>query len=172
MAAPSARALDLEPKDPAALAVKRIADERARRRESAEGRKNQRNMELAKNEGLGDLDFGRMIAQFRASAPEPRKHDAPGDHDICCVVRKRPINARELKMKDWDCVTTVNPRVVVHAPKLKVDGITKYLDNLTFEFDHVSRHRTLRFRVFSPPLRAWSCGAHCLSRLLLLDAGV
>lgn len=118
-----------------------VADERARRRECAEERKNQRNQELATNakEGQGDLDFGRMIAAFRSTAPEVRKHDAPGDHDICCVVRKRPINSRELKLKDWDSVTCMNPRVVVHAPKLKVDGITKYLDNMTFEFDHVRR---------------------------------
>lgn len=122
-------ASDARLKDPAAIAVQRIAEERARRRESAEGRKVQRNQELAKNasEGQGDLDFGRMIAAFRTSAPEARKHDAPGDHDICCVVRKRPINSRELKLKDWDSVTCMNPRVVVHAPKLKVDGITKYL---------------------------------------------
>jgi len=86
-----------------------------------------------------DLDFGRMIAAFRSTAPEVRKHDAPGDHDICCVVRKRPINSRELKLKDWDSVTCMNPRVVVHAPKLKVDGITKYLDNMTFSSIMVRR---------------------------------
>lgn len=73
-----------------------------------------------------------MIAAFRASTPEARKHDAPGDHDICCVVRKRPINPRELKLKDWDSVTCFNPRVVVHAPKLKVDGITKFLVSMGF----------------------------------------
>jgi hypothetical protein len=54
------------------------------------------------------------------------------------VVRKRPINKRETAARDWDAVTCINPRVVVHAPKLKVDGITKYLDNLQFAFDHVS----------------------------------
>ena len=34
-------------------------------------------------------------------------------------------------------VSVVNPRVIVHACKLKVDGITKYLDNQAFQFDHV-----------------------------------
>jgi kinesin family protein 2/24 len=33
-------------------------------------------------------------------------------------------------------VSCLNPRVVVHAPKLRVDGITKYLENTAFEFDH------------------------------------
>ena len=31
----------------------------------------------------------------------------------------------------------MNPKVYVHAAKLKVDGITKYLDNTQFKFDHV-----------------------------------
>ena len=35
-------------------------------------------------------------------------------------------------------VSCINPKVFVHAAKLKVDGITKYLDNTKFRFDHVS----------------------------------
>lgn len=31
----------------------------------------------------------------------------------------------------------MNPRVIVHHPKYKVDGITKYLETQAFEFDHV-----------------------------------
>jgi hypothetical protein len=40
-------------------------------------------------------------------------------------------------------VTILNPKVIVHACKLKVDGITKYLENQAFEFDHVRRHCAL-----------------------------
>ena len=36
-------------------------------------------------------------------------------------------------------MTCLNPKVIVHAAKLKVDGITKYLDNTNFKFDHVRR---------------------------------
>ena len=46
------------------------------------------------------------------------------------------MNAREVREKDYDSVTCSNPMVVVHACKLKVDGITKFLDNTNFEFDH------------------------------------
>lgn len=53
-------------------------------------------------------------------------------------MRKRPINEREKATRDHDAVTTMNPRVAVHACKLRVDGITKYLENQMFEFDHVS----------------------------------
>lgn len=57
---------------------------------------------------------------------------------VCVAVRKRPINERERAMRDYDAVTAMNPRVAVHSCKLKVDGITKYLENQLFEFDHVS----------------------------------
>ena len=59
-----------------------------------------------------------------------------GELKINVVVRKRPVNAREVREKDYDSVTCSNPMVVVHACKLKVDGITKFLDNTNFEFDH------------------------------------
>ena len=35
-----------------------------------------------------------------------------------------------------DSVTCIHPFVMVHDCKLKVDGITKYLDNTDFAFDH------------------------------------
>jgi kinesin family protein 2/24 len=130
------------PKDPTYIAIRRIQEEREERRRSAEHSKKHRAEEAAKIEASGmpifDADFQRMIMAFRAAAEDPRPHAAPGGHDICVVVRKRPINKRETAARDWDAVTCINPRVVVHAPKLKVDGITKYLDNLQFAFDHVS----------------------------------
>ena len=51
-------------------------------------------------------------------------------------MRKRPINQKEVKKKDWDSVSAVNPIVVVHKCMLRVDGITKYLENNDFQFDH------------------------------------
>lgn len=41
-----------------------------------------------------------------------------------------------MKRSDHDSVTCLNPLVIVHDCKLKVDGISKYLDNQSFEFDH------------------------------------
>ena len=63
-------------------------------------------------------------------------HDQFSESKICIAVRKRPLNAREAKKKDHDSVTCSNPQVVVHDCKFKIDGITKYLDSSTFEFDH------------------------------------
>ena len=83
-----------------------------------------------------DSDFARMIAAWRAGAGAPRPHAPPGESSIVVAVRKRPLAARGGE-RDWDAISCLNPRVVVHAPKLKVDGITKFLDNQQFQFDHV-----------------------------------
>jgi kinesin family protein 2/24 len=64
------------------------------------------------------------------------QHASAGDLKISICVRKRPINQKEVKRSDYDSVTCRNPNVSVHFCKLKVDGITKYLDNTDFRFDH------------------------------------
>lgn len=85
----------------------------------------------------GDVDFVRMIRQYRETqAPAEQAHSKPGEMKICICVRKRPINSKEIKKKDHDSVTCINPMVIVHDCKFKVDGISKYLDNANFEFDH------------------------------------
>ncbi|TNN68159.1 Kinesin-like protein KIF2A [Liparis tanakae] len=58
------------------------------------------------------------------------------EHRICVCVRARPLNKKELAMKDLD-VTTVPSKdvVMVHEPKQKVD-LTRYLENQTFRFDY------------------------------------
>jgi hypothetical protein len=78
-----------------------------------------------------------MIASWRAAAGAPRPHAPPGESSIVVAVRKRPLASRGGGERDWDAISCLNPRVVVHAPKLKVDGITKFLDNQAFNFDHV-----------------------------------
>lgn len=85
----------------------------------------------------GDVDFLRMIKVFREkSAPEEMVHQRSVDNKICICVRKRPISVKEINRDDNDCITCTNPLVIVHDCKLKVDGISKYLDNTSFEFDH------------------------------------
>ena len=56
--------------------------------------------------------------------------------EICIAVRKRPVSEKERKRKDHDSVTCYHPVVWVHNAKLKVDGITKYLDHSSFCFDY------------------------------------
>lgn len=85
----------------------------------------------------GDVDFTRMIKQFREkSAPEEVVHLPSAESKIAVCVRKRPISVKETNRNDNDCITCSNPVVIVHDCKLRVDGISKYLDNSTFEFDH------------------------------------
>jgi kinesin family protein 2/24 len=85
----------------------------------------------------GDVDFIRMIKNYREkNAPEEMVHLPSVDSKICICVRKRPISVKEVNRNDNDSVTCTNPMIIVHDCKLKVDGISKYLDNTSFEFDH------------------------------------
>lgn len=52
------------------------------------------------------------------------------------IVRKRPIAKKELNNGEIDCVSTINPKIFVHECKIKVDGITKYIDDHEFVFDN------------------------------------
>ena len=86
----------------------------------------------------GDVDFQRMIRGYREhpTTPMEQPHRINEDMKICICVRKRPVSVKEVRRNDYDSVTCLNPLVVVHDCKLKVDGISKYLDNQAFQFDH------------------------------------
>jgi kinesin family member 2/24 len=56
--------------------------------------------------------------------------------NICICVRKRPLFEKEYNAGEIDAVSTSNPNVVVHEPKIKVDGITKYIQDTNFQFDN------------------------------------
>jgi kinesin family protein 2/24 len=120
--------------------IQRLQRERDERRRLAEDRKQERAAEerrLREAGNLGDVDFVRMVQNYREEIRHSeRRHATPGSTRICICVRKRPINGKEVAKRDHDCVSCLNPSVVVHACKLRVDGITKYLDNQCFEFDH------------------------------------
>ena len=55
---------------------------------------------------------------------------------ICINVRKRPLFDKEYQAGIIDVVSTSNPKVVVHDPKVKVDGISKYIQDAKFDFDN------------------------------------
>ncbi|XP_063345250.2 kinesin-like protein KIF2A, partial [Pelmatolapia mariae] len=70
------------------------------------------------------------------------------EHRICVCVRKRPLNKKELSMKDLDVITIPSKDVVmVHEPKQKVD-LTRYLENQTFRFDYVFDDSTTNEMVY------------------------
>jgi Kinesin motor domain len=64
-----------------------------------------------------------------------RRHQFPRQR-ICIAVRKRPVSDKERDRNDHDSITVLNPTVWIHSARVKVDGITKYLDHSGFTFDH------------------------------------
>ncbi len=86
----------------------------------------------------GDVDFIGLVQKWREEHSDDALPLESGEEQpkICIAVRKRPISDKERKRKDHDSVTCHHPVVWVHSAKLKVDGITKYLDHSSFCFDH------------------------------------
>lgn len=66
-----------------------------------------------------------------AAAPESR---ASRSSRLSVVVRKRPMNRREVQAQQQDVVVCRNSAVVVREPKLKVD-LTRYVEEHSFLFD-------------------------------------
>jgi kinesin family protein 2/24 len=52
------------------------------------------------------------------------------------LVRKRPISKKELNIGEIDCVSSINPKIFIHECKIKIDGITKYIEDHEFVFDN------------------------------------
>ena len=52
-------------------------------------------------------------------------------------IRKRPLLPKEHETGEQDILSTCNPNIRVHEPKLKVDGITKHIENHDFRADSV-----------------------------------
>lgn len=63
-------------------------------------------------------------------------HQPSNQMKLCVCVRKRPIFKKELTEGDNDCLSVANPEVKIFNQKLKVDGITKYLEENQFKFDN------------------------------------
>ena len=83
------------------------------------------------------------------------------DDKICVCVRKRPLNDKERKKRDHDAVTVLHPTATVHSAKLRVDGISKYLDHNSFRFDHAFDEETTTEEVYdymAKPLVDYVCG--------------
>jgi kinesin family protein 2/24 len=118
--------------------IQKLQKDRDERRKNMEQIKLERIAEEQRNRENGtpgDVDFQRMIRQYREQASQERTHLSTNDK-ICICVRKRPLSVKEVKRLDYDSVTCINPVIAVHDCKLKVDGISKYLDNNLFEMDH------------------------------------
>jgi kinesin family protein 2/24 len=76
-----------------------------------------------------------MIEMFRDTLPIPKPFIVANINKINVCIRKRPIFEKELAYGEIDSVTCVNPKSIIHETRLKVDGITKFLQNTDFTFD-------------------------------------
>ena len=96
----------------------------------------------------GDVDFQRLINVWRKKhcfeiqvsdynlLLERQKRQTPNIFTV--FVRKRPVSAQEKENKDHDVISVPKiDAVVIHSPKILVDGITKVLANQRFQLDGV-----------------------------------
>jgi len=86
----------------------------------------------------GDVDFIGLVRKWRETHSDTaQSFSSSKQHPkICIAVRKRPVSEKERAKRDHDSVTCLHPTVWVHSAKLRVDGITKYLDHNSFRFDY------------------------------------
>ncbi|KAK8664254.1 hypothetical protein V6N13_084052 [Hibiscus sabdariffa] len=79
----------------------------------------------------GDVSENGLLKSFAAD-----KEKANSVAKIKVVVRKRPLNKKELAKNEEDIIETLSNSLVVHETKLKVD-LTEYLEKHEFVFDAV-----------------------------------
>ena len=117
-------------------AISKKRDERRRKMEEERIFKEEKKQENEAQGKNADIVFYNMINQYRTQVPVQDQHVCSSSLKICVCIRKRPIFTKEEAQGEIDSVSCSNPRILVHEPKLKVDGITKYLENHTFVFDN------------------------------------
>ncbi|XP_011614174.1 kinesin-like protein KIF2A isoform X2 [Takifugu rubripes] len=128
--------------------VEKLQEKRERRRLQQQELREKRAQEI--DTTIPNYEILQMIRDFRASLDyRPlTTTDVIEEHRICVCVRKRPLNKKELSMKDLDVITIPSKDVVmVHEPKQKVD-LTRFLENQTFRFDYAFDESTTNEMVY------------------------
>ncbi|XP_068461302.1 kinesin-like protein KIF2A isoform X2 [Clinocottus analis] len=129
--------------------VEKLQEKRERRRIQQQELREKRAQEV--DTTIPNYEIMYMIRDFRASLdyrPLTTADLIDEEHRICVCVRKRPLNKKELAMKDLDVITIPSKDVVmVHEPKQKVD-LTRYLENQTFRFDYAFDDNTTNEMVY------------------------
>ena len=122
---------------------KSVQDEIDSMKKRRDERKIKENRKIANNnhEFIGkamDKDYEKMIRNKKADiySYEPEPHYDIDNSKIFVVVRKRPLSKKEISNGEIDCISCLNPKIIVHECKIKIDGITKYLEDHEFYFDN------------------------------------
>eukprot|EP00112_Aurelia_sp_Birch-Aquarium-sp1_P008391 Seg1922.6 transcript_id=Seg1922.6/GoldUCD/mRNA.D3Y31 product="Kinesin-like protein KIF2A" protein_id=Seg1922.6/GoldUCD/D3Y31 len=117
--------------------LKKNRDERRQRQSEVREQRDKLQQEL--DPGNPNWEFLKMIREFQFGLHHKMlmtMNDPIEDHQICVCVRKRPLNKKEIKIKDIDLCTPIDKQTLcVHECKLKVD-LTKFLENHKFRFDY------------------------------------
>ncbi|XP_034094585.1 kinesin-like protein KIF2A [Gymnodraco acuticeps] len=135
--------------------VEKLQEKREKRRIQQQELREKRAQEV--DVQLPNYEIMCMIRDFKDSLDcRPlTSNDLIEEHRICVCVRARPLNKKELTMKDLDVITIPSKDVVmVHEPKQKVD-LTRYLENQTFRFDYTfdeSSTNEMIYRFTAQPL--------------------
>uniref|UniRef100_A0A6Q2ZJX5 Kinesin-like protein n=1 Tax=Esox lucius TaxID=8010 RepID=A0A6Q2ZJX5_ESOLU len=128
--------------------VEKLQEKRERRRIQQQELRERKAQEV--DTTVPNYEILYMIRDFRASLDyRPLSTaDLIEEHRICVCVRKRPLNKKELSIRDLDVITIPSKDVVmVHEPKQKVD-LTRYLENQTFRFDYAFDDSTTNEMVY------------------------
>lgn len=127
------------PKANVVYEIEKMNQKREERRQKIEEIKREKAEKQAEVALLGrniDVDFELMIKKNRFNTDMLQPHTPASQLKLCVCVRKRPVFKKEETGGEIDAVSCANPQIVVHDCKLKVDGITKYVENYNFSFDN------------------------------------
>lgn len=119
--------------------IEMIKQKREERRAELNKLRKAKALKEAENEALGkkgDIDFLQMIEQKKFKQMLLYPHKSSRNMRLCVCVRKRPIFQKEEEEGENDSISCANPQIKIFESKLKVDGITKYVDQHVFTFDN------------------------------------
>ncbi|CAD8188991.1 unnamed protein product [Paramecium octaurelia] len=119
--------------------IKKMEQQREERRKNMQEMKREKAEREEYNQILGknvDVEFELMIDKSRLKGGLIQEHQTTQNIKLCVCVRKRPIFKKEEVAGEIDAISCANPMIRVHESKLKVDGITKYVENHDFQFDN------------------------------------
>lgn len=83
--------------------------------------------------------FMAAVARFREAPFEPPPRHVPASaaaaHSVRVCVRKRPIFPYELEQQEFDAITCLPGRVVIHDARMESDMIHMFMNHHDFAFD-------------------------------------
>ena len=69
-----------------------------------------------------DIDYEKMIQKKKTELSKLPiiKHKNTENSKISVIIRKRPLSKKEISNGEIDCITCINPKIIVHECKMKM----------------------------------------------------